>query len=158
MAPAVGGERVPGDEATLAVIDVLEALGIPYMVVGSLSTNLYGIPRSSEDADFVLQIGPESLSQLANHLGPQFRLDPQGSFETVTMTLRHVLRPVGVSFAIELFHLSDDPYDQERFRRRRRIVMSGREVSALTAEDVIVTKVRWAALGHRSKDREERAG
>ena len=58
-----------GDEATLAVIEALEALGIPYMMVGSLSTNLYGIPRSSEDADFVLQIGPHSLSQLADHLG-----------------------------------------------------------------------------------------
>ena len=120
-----------GDQATLAVIEALEALEISYMVVGSLSTNLYGIPRSSEDADFVLEISPESLSQLADHLGPRFLLDPQGSFETVTMTLRHVLRPVGVSFAIELFHLSDDPYDQERFRRRRRIVMSGREVRRL---------------------------
>ena len=98
---------------------------------GFASTNLYRIPRSREDADFVLEISPESLSQLADHLGPRFLLDPQGSFEAVTMTLRHVLRPVGVSFAIELFHLSDDPYDQEQFRRRRRIVMSGREAARL---------------------------
>lgn len=82
-------------------------------------------------------------------------MDPQGSFETVTMTLRHVLKPVGIPFKIELFHLSDDPHDQERFRRRQRVTMGSREVSTTTAEDVIVTKVRWAALGRRSKDRED---
>ena len=144
-----------GDEATLAVIDALESLGIPYMLVGSLSTNLYGIPRSSRDADFVLQLGPQSLFQLAERLGAQFRLDPQGSFETVTMTLKHILRPVGIPFQIELFHLSDDPHDQERFRRRQRVQMSNREVSAPTAEDVIVTKVRWAAQARRTKDRDD---
>ncbi len=125
------------------------------MLVGSLSTNLYGIPRSTEDADFVIQVGPQTLSQLANRLGAQFRLNPQGSFETVTMTLRHILTPVGIPFKIELFHLSDEPHDQERFRRRQRVKMSNREVSAPSAEDVIVTKVRWANLGRRSKDRED---
>jgi hypothetical protein len=144
-----------GDDATVAVIDALEALEIPYMLVGSLSTNLYGIPRSTKDADFVLQVGPQSLFQLAEHLGGQFRLDPQGSFETVTMTLRHILRPVGIPFKIELFHLSDDPHDQERFRRRRRVQVWNREASAPTAEDVIVTKVRWAATARRTKDRED---
>ena len=119
-----------GDEATLAVIEALEALGIPYMVVGSLSTNLYGIPRSTKDADFVLQVGPQSLSRLADRLRPQFQLDPQGSFEMVTMTMKHILKPVGIPFKIELFHLSDDAYDQERFRRRRRIKTPDCELSA----------------------------
>ncbi len=36
------------DEATVAVIDALEALDISYLLVGSLASNLYGIPRSSE--------------------------------------------------------------------------------------------------------------
>jgi len=144
-----------GDDAIVAVIDALEALEIPYMIVGSLSTNLYGIPRSTKDADFVLQVAPQSLFQLAERLGAPFRLDPQGSFETVTMTLRHILKPVGIPFLIELFHLSDDLYDQERFHRRCRKKMLGREVSVATAEDVIVTKLRWAVQGRRMKDRED---
>ena len=32
------------DEAVLAVLDALEAGGVDYMVVGSLSSNLYGLP------------------------------------------------------------------------------------------------------------------
>ncbi|HEY7157174.1 MAG TPA: nucleotidyl transferase AbiEii/AbiGii toxin family protein [Gemmataceae bacterium] len=142
-------------EATLAVIDALEALSIPYMVVGSLSSNVYGVPRSTQDADFVIQLGSESLSRLADHLGTAFRLDPQMTFETATLTRRHVLKVVGIPFTIELFHLGDDPHEQERFRRRRRIKTMGREVSMPTVEDVIITKLRWALTAQRSKDRND---
>ena len=37
-------------EATVAVIDALQALDVPYILVGSLASNLYGIPRSTKDA------------------------------------------------------------------------------------------------------------
>jgi hypothetical protein len=45
-----------GNEATLAVIDALEACSIPYMLVGSYSSNIYGVERSTQDADFVVEI------------------------------------------------------------------------------------------------------
>ena len=141
-----------GDDATLAVIDALEMLGIPYMVVGSFSSNVYGVPRSTHDADFVIQLGPHSVRSIADRLGPQFRLDPQMSFETVTMTTRHVLEVVGIPFKIELFQLSDDPHDQERFRRRLPVKLLDRGVYLPTAEDVIITKLRWVSQGRRSKD------
>src|SRR5947209_6722588 len=101
-----------GNEATLAVIDALEALDIPYMLVGSYSSNFYGVPRSTEDADFVVQVGSQSVASLAERLGPAFRLDPQLSFETVTATTRQVLAIAEIPFKVEFFHLSDDPHDQ----------------------------------------------
>ena len=57
-----------------------------------------------------------------------------------------------ILFAIELFHLSEDAHDQERFRRRRRVKLFNREVSLPTVEDVIITKLRWCLQGRRSKD------
>jgi hypothetical protein len=142
-------------EAALAVVEALEALAIPYMLVGSWSSNFYGIGRLTRDADFVVQLGDRSPAEIAGRLGASFKLDPQSSFETLTMTLRHVLQVVGTEFKIELFHLSDDPFDQERFRRRRRVKLLGREANLPTAEDVIVMKLRWAATGRRSKDRDD---
>ncbi|HWG42298.1 MAG TPA: hypothetical protein VN688_05880 [Gemmataceae bacterium] len=143
------------DEATMTVIDALEMLAIPYMVVGSLSCTVYGVPRLSHDADFVVELRSVPLTHLTAQLGSAFRLDPQMTFETTTMSQRHVLEVVGISFAIELFHLSDDPHDQERFRRRRRIKTMGRDVSMPTVEDVIITKLRWALNARRLKDRED---
>ncbi len=36
-------------EATLTVVNTLEELGIPYMLVGLFSTSFLGIPRSTKD-------------------------------------------------------------------------------------------------------------
>ncbi len=143
------------DEATVAVVDAFVALQIPYMVVGSFSSNFYGIPRSTHDADFVVQLKPGTISVLAEHLGSAFRLDPQMSFETVTATKRYVLHLVENPFSIEIFLLSDDPHDIERFKRRRSESIMGRDVFVPTVEDVIVTKLRWSFAGGRRKDIED---
>ena len=55
-----------------------------------------------------------------NVCGPPFQLDPQMSFETVTATSRYVLHLADDLFSVELFLLSDDAHDLERFARRRR--------------------------------------
>jgi hypothetical protein len=144
-----------GDEATLAMIDTLESLGIPYMVVGSFSSNVYGIPRSTLDADFVIQLGPKTIDQISTRLGPDFVVDRQMSFETATGTSRHVIDVLGTAFKIELFHLGDDPHEQERFSRRRRDMVQGRTTWVPSAEDVLITKLRWSHRLGRHKDEDD---
>ncbi len=136
----------------LAVLDALTALRIDYMLVGSFSSNLYGVARSTRDADFLVQFAGKSVSDLARRLGPEFRLDPQMPFETVTGTSRQILEVSGTPFRIELFLLSDDPYDQARFARRRQEKLLGRDAFVPSPEDVIVTKLRWSRQGRRTKD------
>jgi hypothetical protein len=140
-----------GEQAIVAVIDALNNLGFDYLVVGSISSNQYGIPRSTKDADFVVELGDRSIGVVARLLGPDFKLDPQMSFETVTGTLRSEIAVVNTAFTIEVFQLSTDAHDQERFRRRVPTKVLGRDSWLPTAEDVIITKLRWA----RSKDRDD---
>jgi hypothetical protein len=73
-----------GNEAVLHVVAALESCSIPYIVVGSYSTNAYGIPRSAQDADFVIELGETSIGELARRLAPSIRIDPQ-----MTPTLRN---------------------------------------------------------------------
>ena len=62
---------------------------------------------------------------------------------------------VGTNFKIELFRLSADPHDQERFARRVIQEWRGRQIWVPTAEDVIIMKLRWLAYLHRPKDRQD---
>ena len=140
------------DELTSRVIDALNASQIPYMLVGSLSTNVYGIPRATRDADFVVQASSQSIAELARKLGSPFRLDPQISFETITGTTRYVFTVADVTFKIEMFLLSDDPYDQTRFARRVTRDVDGKIVCLPTVEDVVITKLLWSQRGKRLKD------
>lgn len=144
-----------GEEAVATMIDALDALAIPYMLAGSFSSNYYGVPRATRDADFVIQTENVAVAELARRLGPAFQFDPQMSFETVTGTGRYVVKLRDQPFKIELFLLSDDPHDTERFNRRRRTTYLKKELHIPTAEDVVVTKLRWSRQGKRLKDADD---
>ena len=145
------------DEAVACVIDVLDELEIPYMLVGSLSSSVYGVSRSTKDADFVLELKGRRIREIADKLGTEFQLNPQVLFETVTATTRYVIEVPSIPFRIDCFRLSGDDHDQERFRRRLhgRLEQFQRMVYLPTVEDVIVTKLRWSLAGERGKDAED---
>lgn len=136
---------------TIQVADALFASGIPYLLTGSFASNYHGIPRSTKDADFVMQLKSGVGLEFGRLLGDEFILDPQLTFETVTGTYRQYIRHRKRKFKIELFILSDDSHDQERFQRRREGEILGRKIWLLSPEDVIVSKLRWA----RNKDEDD---
>lgn len=126
---------------------------MPCMLTGSLATNMYGIPRSTKDADFVIQTSNIDFTKFRTALGSSIRVDPQMSFETVTGTGRYLLHKTeGEPFKIELFFLGSDPHDQSRFARRLPGQFIGEPVAVASPEDVIVTKLRWSMQGRRPKD------
>lgn len=137
------------------VIHALDRIGIPHMLVGSYSSNMYGVSRSTGDADFVVQLPNDSTRSLAAILGADFHVDPQSVLEFNTFTTRFIVRHVVSAFTIELFLLSDDPHDQERFKRRVRVAFVDGNAWMPTAEDVVIMKVRWAQRAKRAKDRED---
>jgi hypothetical protein len=123
------------------------------MLVGSLAGAFYAVPRSTQDADFIVQMDAAAMESLKRRLCPPFQFDPQTTFETATAPVRRVFRLPDNPFSVELFHLSDDAYDLERFSRRRRETLFGRGVYISSAEDVIVTKLRWFLVARRPKDK-----
>ena len=44
-----------------AVVDVILKEQIPFLMVGSFSSNFYGIPRSTKDGDLVVELGNRSV-------------------------------------------------------------------------------------------------
>ena len=139
------------DDVALRVSAALGAAGVPFMLVGGFSSNYHGIPRSTKDADFVVQLSVPLNEAFARTLGPEFEAEPQLSFETNTGTQRQEFLVAGTLFKVEVFRLSEDAHDQERFRRRQPVMVDDRQVFFPTAEDVIIWKLRWA----RSKDRDD---
>lgn len=125
------------------VIAALNQTAIPYVLVGAFARNYYADPRSTKDADIVISTGGDRLEPLMKLLGAEFRLEQQMAFETNTGTLKNVLVHPQGGFTVELFGLSTDPHDQERFKRRRATSYEGLPTQVLTAEDYIVTKLRW---------------
>ena len=142
-----------GADLLARFVAVLNERKIAYMVVGSFSSNYHGVPRSTKGADIVLEFGNEAWKEFSQNLSEGMSLDPQGGFEMVTATRKEVIFTEGSLFEIEVFHLSNDEFDQERFRRRVEVDL-GQGVSTwiASAEDAIVQKLRWLAGAPRPKD------
>lgn len=142
-----------GTESLLMLLEAFAAKDIPYMVVGSYSSNFYGLPRSTKDADLVLHLSGDDWSKLPETLPEGMTMDEQMSFEMVTSTRRELIRIKGSPFQIELFRLSDDEHDRSRFERRVKLeIFPGRFVFLPSPEDVIVQKLRWSSVAKRPKD------
>lgn len=142
-----------GDQAVVELLRLLGQLDIPHMLVGSYSSNFYGIPRSTKDADLVVLVEGEQLKALQERLPSGLVMEEQALFEMVTATRKELLKVEGSSFQIELFHLSEDEFDQLRFQNRVAVDYGDGVTTFLPrAEDVIVQKLRWAAGAQRKKD------
>jgi hypothetical protein len=146
---------VTPDEAVVAVLEALETARIPYMIVGSLASNVHGIPRSTRDADVLVELAPGSLDRFARALPPDLILQPQAAFEGITGTVRHLVTLSGSPFVCELFVRSDDEHDRARFERRQMLPVLGHSVFVASAEDMVITKLRWALDAGRLKDRDD---
>jgi hypothetical protein len=53
-----------GTEALISLIRTFDKAGVPYMIVGSYSSNFYGIPRSTKDADVVAVLQVQGADRL----------------------------------------------------------------------------------------------
>jgi hypothetical protein len=141
----------PEASLMLRAVDALTGCGIAYMLAGSFSSNFYGIPRSTKDADFVIQLPGGVGADFQQRLGDDFKIDPQLTFETNTGTYRQLITHRASPFKIELFMLSNDPHDQLRFQRRVEQQVFNRRLWLPMPEDVIVMKLRWG----RSRDQDD---
>ncbi|MFW6124509.1 MAG: hypothetical protein ACOC46_00055 [Pirellulales bacterium] len=143
------------------VVTVLADLEIPYALVGAWASNAYGIPRATQDVDVVAVVNASRVEAVLQELGSEFRRDAQRSFETATATSRHVIHHHPARqppLRIELFELSDDPFDRERFARRQKVSLRGAPVFLLTPEDTLLTKLRWYEALKRPKDWQDARG
>lgn len=142
------------EQAGVKVAARLQAAGVPFLFVGSFSSNYHGIPRSTKDVDIVVQTPAGGIHDMAAVLGDDFVPVDQFRFETNTGTICQEFAVRDAEVRVELFTLSDDEHDQARFARRKAGQFLGQTAFFPTPEDVIVWKLRWA----RPKDLEDVKG
>ena len=125
------------------VARTLEAAGIEYIFVGSFASNQYAIPRSTKDADFVIDVSPGVIDKLYHIFGDTWNVSDQITFETITGSKKLELHHPRSAFIIELFFLGEDAHHQSRWKRRVQQLIGEELFWFPSAEDVIIQKLRW---------------
>ena len=60
----------------LEVTQVLDQLGVPYAVGGSLASSLHGVPRTTQDADLMADLRPAHVQPFGAAVSQGFYVSP----------------------------------------------------------------------------------
>lgn len=137
------------------VLASLNEHGHSFMLVGSYATNLYCVPRGTQDIDLVVESKFVTAAQEIAAAHDDIHLDRQLGFESVTATKRVLLTADDTDFKVEVFELSNEAHDRSRFSRRLPVTLYDEQAWVATPEDTIVTKINWAVKTGRGKDRDD---
>jgi hypothetical protein len=129
--------------AFLQVIDALDAVGIPYMVVGSFASTFWGRPRTTHDADLLVELGPTDAGPLSRLLSTAFYAPDFAIEEAARKRDQCNVIHMRTGFKVDLWVSKETAYDRACFYRRLLGVIFGREVWVSSPEDVILSKLAW---------------
>ncbi|HEX7705798.1 MAG TPA: hypothetical protein VF701_04990 [Thermoanaerobaculia bacterium] len=141
------------------VTAALQVAKIPYMLTGSLASSIYGLPRATNDIDFV--IAPDR-SQLLSLLGLVERSGFYVSREEAMTALekRDQFNVIDFSagWKVDLILRKDREFSRTEFERRREGEVAGVPLIIASPEDVVIAKLEWARLGESERQMHDVAG
>jgi len=142
---------------TLLVIDALDALGVPYLIGGSLASAVHGVLRATLDTDLVADLRLEHAEPLARALGGTFYVDAESIREAVLHQRSFNVIHLETMFKIDVFVVKKRPFHHSQMERRLAQVIAtdpDRTAYVATAEDTILAKLEWYRLGGDVSERQ----
>ena len=138
---------------------VLDALRVPFVVVGSTASSARGHPRSTQDIDLIVRIGVLQVERLATALGKEWYAEPDQMRQAIHNGRSFNIIHIPTGWKIDLFPAQTDFHDCEMQRATLApVVIDGESVDCpvSTAEDVVLAKLRWYKDGGQVSDRQWR--
>lgn len=132
------------NEFLVEIVGKLSDAGVPYMIAGSYSSNIYGEPRATYDVDIVIEPTTEQIREFATRLEPQQYLDLNTARSAVARRTMFNVIDTSTGWKVDLIVRKDRPFSIEEFSRRRTVSFLGGEIWVVSPEDAILSKLEWA--------------
>lgn len=136
----------------------LNQSSIDYMLVGSMASNYWGIPRSTHDIDFVIEFEDSDVNAIVSLFEDDFFIQE--------ISVRSALKPPyqfnaldnRSALKVDFFRLAGDAYELERFKRRKSVTILGQPAILAAPEDVILHKLRWYTISPSDRQLSDSVG
>lgn len=138
---------------------LLEGVGIPCVVAGSLASSVFGEPRSTEDVDIVTSLAAEQVPPLLEALGADFYVDERAVRRAVEHRSSFNIIHLPSARKVDIFVPPQTPFFQQQLERRRLVSVSEdppAQLWLLTPEDAVLQKLEWYRKSGEVSDRQWR--
>jgi hypothetical protein len=117
---------------------------IDYMLSGSVALTFYGKPRMTRDIDIVIVIPPRAIDRFVKLFELDFYIDRDMVEDAVRnqsmFNIIHLETVIKVDFIIR----KNQEYRILEFNKRKKMQLEDQEVSVVSLEDLIISKIYWA--------------
>jgi len=141
------------------VVAAFDALGVEYLVGGSMASSVFGEPRQTMDADLVARLYERHAGPLVERLTDEFYAHLPGIVSAIQTQGCFNLIHLETVTKVDVFVRWRDPFAQSQFARRQRKSVgqsSPLELFFASAEDTILAKLEWYRKGGCVSDRQWR--
>jgi len=127
-----------------SVVEKLQKAGIDYVICGSIAASFYGVERSTQDADIIINPTEEQLTNFFKLLGDAYYVNSDDAAEALNQRTMFNIIDVENIWKADLIIRKKTDFYAEEFRRKRKEEMLGKDFYILSPEDVILSKLLWA--------------
>jgi hypothetical protein len=140
---------------TLLVTDTFDELGVTYVVGGSVASSVYGLPRSTADADIVAALRDEHVAPLVSSLEGAFYVDADMIRDAIANRFEFNVLHLATMFKVDVFVPALDFVTRRELARGSRVdVGDGKTFLVASPEDIVAQKLRWFQLGGEVSERQ----
>jgi hypothetical protein len=140
------------------VAAALDALGVRYVIGGSLASSLYGVPRSTQDVDLVADLREAHVAPFVQALTGGFYVDADMIRDAIARRASFNVVHLATMFKADVFIPRLDAWSLGELERGVvQYVQAGGTSFALrlaSAEDTLLHKLVWYRLGHEISERQ----
>ncbi len=143
----------------LELAALLDELGIPYVLGGSVASSLVGEPRATMDVDLAVELATPQAERLVAALGSGWYVSRDAALDAVRRHASFNLVHLETMQKVDLFVLGHGLLDRRQLAGRRRVVVDverGDELWVGSPEDQVLRKLWWYRLGGEVSERQWR--
>lgn len=140
--------------AMAPIIHAFEQLGVSYYIGGSVASTVYGIPRTTLDADIIAELRPEHAHPLVLQLQDQYYIDEDAVKDAIRHRFSFNAIHLATMLKIDVYLPKMRPFDQEIRRRTQQKLLEEHLFSFASPEDTVLTKLEWYRMGGEVSERQ----
>ncbi len=136
----------------------LNRTGVAYLVTGSMASNFWGIPRSTHDLEFAIQLPPTSVPKVVAAFAGDFFIDETAVRAAYRPPYQFNAIDQRSGLKVDFWLPANTDFEREMFKRRVRKTIFGVPAWIATPEDIVLHKLYWDKLTPSARQQSDAAG
>lgn len=133
-------------DIVITISKLLDKNKIPYLLTGSFAVSYHGFIRATHDIDFIVEVHDNSFQKVKDiliQLGTEFDYSFSDVKDAIRNSSQFNIYHLPTGLKIDFWLSQNDEFEKNKFKRIKYTNISGQKVAIISAEDLILNKLKW---------------